>query len=236
MDNEDRVRIEKLINEAKELLSRDLRTWRPPLYKRIKWWDLAVGLIIIAGGLAVFLPLKYARFRQGFSGNLVSSAWQLIAGGAVAWVAFKRFTVERFNKVIPIAWDNPFREMDQIFGILYPMAIQDDAADLRTVMTHEVRQKLIRSVAQAHRKASLYGRFFEIEQITYIDRCCDAAEVLASIDTHLPDPVFMKIAVAAVLDLYVWSSLIRGYRPSERLVTPLNGAIQKWLHEAHKPS
>src|ERR1700722_13303832 len=129
MDESDRTTHEAALNRAHELLSRDLETWRPAFYKRVRWWNLALGGLIFAAVSSVIIPLKRPGYREGFSGNLVSSAWQLIVSGAVAWIVLKRFKAERFEKVMPISWDESLQEMTHISLSLYPMAI-GEAADL----------------------------------------------------------------------------------------------------------
>jgi hypothetical protein len=183
--------------------------------------------VFVGGAAAVIVPLRNPAYREGFSGNLVSSAWQLITGGLVGWILFKRFKTERFERAMSISWDNPFKEMVEISRSLYPMAI-GETADLRTALNTELRKSLREAVTRAQRKAVLYGRFFEIEQIVEIDRSCDAAEALAGIDEQLADPKYMKDAIDAICTLYVWSSRFCGWSPSQTIVDPLLKASKKW--------
>jgi hypothetical protein len=207
---------------------RDPEKWRLPLQTRIRWWNLALGVVILGGAAAVVVPLRNPAYRVGFSGNLVSSVWQLILGGAVAWIVFKRFKAERFKTAMSISWDNPFQEMHNISLALYPIAI-GEAADLRTALNIEIRKRHCEAVTSANRKATLYGRFFEIEQLVDIDRSCDAAEGLAALDNLLPDPEFMRDAIGNICELYAWTSSVLGYRPSRIIVDELHGASKKWL-------
>src|SRR6266481_1036312 len=139
MDQSDRT--EAALERTRELLLRDPEKWRPQLYTRIRWWNLALGVLILGGALAVIVPLRNPAYRVGFSGNIVSSIWQLILGAAIAWIVFKRFEAERLKKAMPISWDNPFSEMHRISLALYPMAI-GEAAELRTALNTEIRKSL----------------------------------------------------------------------------------------------
>jgi hypothetical protein len=234
MDNSNRSASESALNRAQELLSRDPQTWRPALYRRIRWWNLALGVVIIIGAAAVIAPLKNPAYREGFSGNLVSSAWQLIAGGAVAWIVFRRFKAERFKRAMPITWADAFKEMERISLDLYPMAIADSAADLRNALNAEVRRRLRQAAARAHQKGVLFGRFFEVEQLADIDRSCDAAESLSGIDDRLPDPKFMQTAIDTIRDLHVYPTSVRGLSPSLDIFNSLEEAYMKWENVALK--
>jgi hypothetical protein len=227
MDHSDRSTTESALLRAQKLLSRDLKSWSPALHKRIRWWNLALGIVIIGGAVAVIAPLRNPAYRVGFLGNLVSSAWQLIVGGAVGWIVFQRFKAERFKRVMPISWAYPFKEMKDISGNLFPVAI-GEAADLRNALTPEVRKRLCEAALCARQKGTMFSRFLEIEQIADIDRSCDAAETLASIDDRLPDPKFMRIAIDAIRDLHVWPSCVRGFAPSRDIIDSLHEAHKKW--------
>ena len=170
--------------------------------------------------VAVVVPIRNPAYRVGFLGNLVSSIWQLIFGAVVAWIVLNRFKTERFNRVMSISWDYPFREIHNISLSLYPMAI-GEAAELRTALDAGLRQRLREAATRAHRKGALYGRFFEIEQLVDIDRSCDAAEGLANLDDQLPEPKFMRDAIDAISEMYVWSARVRGFNPSQSVVEAL---------------
>jgi len=226
MDSSDRDAKDAL-TRPQDLLSRGPKKWRSPWRKQVRWWNLALGGVIVGAAIAILAPLQNPAYRSGFAGNLVSSAWQLIVGAAAGWIAFKRFKAERFDRVISITWDSPFEQMLRFSTSLYPMAIVE-AADLRGALDTELRRKILDVATRGRWRGALYGRFLEIEQVVDIDGSCDAAEILATIDAALPDPKFMRDAIRAICELYVCSSRVLGYQPSGEFINPLYKAIEDW--------
>src|SRR5689334_19811620 len=131
-----------------------MRKWRPPWHRQVRWWNLAIGVVFIAALFAVILPLGHPEYRQGFSGNLVSSAWQLIATAIVGWIALRRFRAERLKKAMSISWNEPFRRMKRIAGELYPSVLAD-GTKFRSALTPDVRKALQDAKLCAERRAML---------------------------------------------------------------------------------
>jgi hypothetical protein len=222
MDQSQRDRAEAALKRTNDLLS---GKWRPPLH--IKWWNLALAGVILSAGFAVIAPIVHPSYREGFYGNLVSSAWQLMAGAGVGYIAYKRFRAERLKDAMPISWAQPFTDLDRISLSLYEYAI-NNALDLRNALTDDVRKKLIEVAVSARQKGIFFGGFFEIEQLADIDESCDAAEKLATLDNDLSDPQFMTKATMAIFVLHASSSKVRGYKPSPDILQSLHRAYEKW--------
>lgn len=223
---ERRSDVSLLLRRAKELLQRGPE-WRPPLHARVRWWNLALGVLVLLAIAAIVIPLRNAEYRDAFGGNIVAEAWGLIASAVVAWVVFRRFKAERFERAIPIAWDKPFEVMRRISLALYPAAL-GEAFELRSALNSDTRTGLCDAAVAGFRKASLYGRFLEIEQIVDIERCCEAAEALAALDDQLPDSDFMRKAAGDICSLYVWSSTASGSAPSREIVETLHATVAGW--------
>jgi hypothetical protein len=207
------------------LSSREPKRYRPPLH--VRWWNLALVGILAVAAVSVVAPLRNSAYRQGFIGNLVSSAWQLIAGAVVAWVVLNRFKAERLHRTISFSWDGPFREMNKIALGLSDRAVEMPI-DFRNALSPKLRNRLRLIAASAQRKGALYGRFFEIEQLAQIDKACEAAEDLAELDDQLPDSEFMVAGIRGVRTLHFASRNVCGLPTKMEFFEGLRAAEERW--------
>jgi hypothetical protein len=207
--------------------ARQRRPWHPPWYRSVRWWNLALVIVSVAGIVFIILPFKNSAYRQGFSGNLVSSAWQLMASALVAGILYQRFRAERLKQALSTSWDGLFDEMNTICQSLYQIPL-DGSSELRTALNVDVRKQLSNTLARISRKISLFGKFLEIEQLADIDRACDAADILIRIDDRLPDGEFMTKGIGAIYDIHIsCEHILRGH-PSQQVMEKLFTARNRW--------
>lgn len=230
----DRADIKELLKQADELLQRG-PAWRPPLRKRVRWWNLALGGVILLAIAAILGPFRNAAYREGFWGNIVAEAWGLIATAIVGWILFRRFKAERFERAIPISWDKPFQVMRKISLALYPAAL-GEASELRSALNSDTRTRLRDAAVAGFRKGSLYGHFLDIEKIADIERCCEAAEALAALDEQRADSEFMETAIDNICSLYVWSSSASHSASSRQVIEKLYAAMGRWQKDLLAPA
>lgn len=214
----------RLLVQAEELLRTDPAKVPRPIRARVRWWNLTIFGLCVAGGIALLAPFLWPPLSEGFTGNILAEAWGVVAAATIAWVAFKRFRAERFSREIPLHFHEPFRELRKIALELYP-SLGTEPSDAREALTDALRTRLLVASDEVLRRAVIYGRFLELDELVKIDECYAAAKSAAGLDSSLNDIDFMCRLLQDVLSVYVSASLSSRSVLSKEIVKEL---VRRW--------
>jgi hypothetical protein len=125
-------------------------------------------------------------------------------GALVAWILYKHFATERFEKALAFDYDAPFRDLQNLVSELNSV-IEGGPSAARKFLTSVVRQRCSLAAGAIRDRILFFGRFLEVEQLSSIHEAYEASRQLSILDGEQPDAVFMSAFSRHVASLYVYA-------------------------------
>lgn len=202
---------------------------------RIRYWNIAVGLLILAAIFFAIAPFIWQSLKTEFAGNVISEIWGITIGAIVATVFFQQFKNERFKLLLDPSYNLHFTAMRDLSQKLIPYAL-DNATNAKLAVSNSLRSELKECADWFLERAIFYQKFMELEELLKFEKSYKAAKTLSGIDHELTDAEFMDRFVFNTLMMYLMSAKLGGLDEDQGVVDKLKKASEYWAKQAFSAS
>ena len=192
----------------------------------MRWWNIAVAGLLLLGFSSIVAPIAFPETRDGLWGNVLAETWGILAASAIAWVVFKRFQVERFDRATFTLFDS-VRGLRRLALEIYPEIVHLNAPSL-DALSAERKQRLRELAELTFLRSSLFSRYLEIEDLSALDSCATSAYELSVKHFSEASEENMCALFSQISRIYLCSSLVLESGVSDQVVGELSRARAKW--------
>lgn len=218
-----RSALSAIIAQAQKIIATDTNQYEPKT--RVRWWNVAVAVLVLIGASSIIVPIVFPSTHDGLWGNAISEIWGIVATSIIAWIVYKRFTIERLHRATFSLFD-PVRTIRQIALELLP----DATSSGNTApgwLTPKTKKRLHDLAELTFFKFSLYSRFLEVEDIAAIDSCASAALELSSCSDGFSAEGRYRL-ISNIAQIYLSSSQLLRTELSDIIMADITTARTEW--------
>jgi len=196
---------------------------------RVRWWNIAYGILLMTGFIFVILVLKNTKISKDFLSNMLIEIVGFCIGLLITYIVYQRFRYERFKTLIGYSgFAEPFTILQELSVSLIPFC-DLPAHKAKESLSHDTIKELKKNFEIINTKVNLYNRFITLEELREIDICLTNILILSEIDKSLEDNDFMKQFVGAILLIYIKSHDLVETKTDPKVIENLHDLNAKYV-------
>jgi len=200
---------------------------------RVRWWNIAYSITILAGIILVFIVLINPELKNGFTGNLLGEVIGFCIGLLITYIVYQRFRYERFKTLIGYSgFEEPFIMLQKL-SVKFTSYCDLPATHAKTSISAEEIRELKKCFEIINTKVNLYNRFLTLEELREIDLCLTHVLILPEIDKGMEDNAFMEQFVSAIQLIYIKSHVLLDNKTDPEVLSHLNTLYRNYCIESY---
>lgn len=200
---------------------------------RVRWWNIAYSITILAGIILVFIVLINPELKSGFTGNLLGEIIGFCIGLLITYIVYQRFRYERFKTLIGYSgFEEPFIVLQKL-SVKFISYCDLSATHAKSSLSAEEIRELKKCFEIINTKVNLYNRFLTLEELREIDICLTNVIILSEIDKDMEDNAFMEQFVSAIQLIYIKSHVLLDNMTDPEVLSHLNNLYRDYCIESY---